>query len=82
MEKKSTWLTYSDKERKKVFKYADSYMDFLNNGKTERECVDYIINDIEKNGYVEFSALLKKKKNLSAGDKVYFCNMNKDIVRG
>ena len=80
MEKKSTWLTYSDKERKKVFKYADSYMDFLNNGKTERECVDYIINDIENNGYVEFSALLKKKKNLSAGDKVYFCNMNKAVI--
>lgn len=80
MERKSAWTLYSKAERKKVDAFAKAYMDFLNNGKTERECTDYIINEIEREGYQEFNGLMKKKKKLAKGDKVYFCGMNKTLL--
>lgn len=80
MEKKSAWTLYNKSELKKVDAYGKEYMNFLNGGKTERECTDYIINEIERNGYQEFQSLLKKKKKLAKNDKVYFCGMNKTLV--
>lgn len=80
MERKSAWTLYSKAERKKVDAYAKAYMDFLNKGKTERECTDYIINEIEREGYREFSSLMKRKKKLVKGDKIYFCGMNKTLL--
>ena len=55
-------------------------MDFLDNGKTERECVDTIVNQIEAAGYRELPELMKEGKKLSAGDKVYAVWMNKTVV--
>jgi len=52
------------------------YKNFLNNGKTERECVDQIIKSAEKKGYKEIS----KYKKLKPGDKVYITKMHKAIA--
>ncbi|MBQ1469647.1 MAG: hypothetical protein IIZ29_02185 [Schwartzia sp.] len=38
-EKKSVWLSYSDKEKKELEKLSSGYIDFLSNCKTERESV-------------------------------------------
>lgn len=51
MEKKNTWETYSHKQLKEAEAFAKEYMQFLDEGKTERECVDTIVNTIEKQGY-------------------------------
>ncbi len=80
MEKKNTWETYSHKQLKEVDAFAKEYMQFLDNGKTERECVDTIINDIEKKGYQELQKIIKKKGKLDKGDKVYAVCMNKAIA--
>ena len=48
MEKKNTWETYSSKQLKELEKINAQYRDFLDNGKTERECIDTIVNTIEK----------------------------------
>ena len=40
MEKKNTWETYSSKQLKELEKINTKYRDFLDNGKTERECID------------------------------------------
>ena len=37
MEQKNTWETYSEEQLEEVDSFAKEYMDFLNNGKTERE---------------------------------------------
>ena len=50
MEKKNVWETYDEKQLKELEDHAVEYMDFLNNGKTERECIDLIVNKIEKEG--------------------------------
>ena len=52
------------------------YKNFLNNGKTERECVAQIIKSAEKKGYKDIS----KFKKLKPGDKVYITKMNKAIA--
>lgn len=52
------------------------YKKFLDNGKTERECVQQIIEIAESKGYKDISNFGK----LNPGDKVYITKMNKAIA--
>ena len=52
------------------------YKNFLDNGKTERECVEQIVKMAQKNGYKDIS----KFKKLKPGDKVFITKMNKAIA--
>ena len=52
------------------------YKNFLNNGKTERECAEQIIALAEKNGYKDIS----EYQTLKQGDKVYIKKMNKAVA--
>lgn len=80
MEKKNIWENYSAKQMRELEKLNKEYRDFLDNGKTERECIDTIVNTIEAAGYRELGTLLKAGKALKKGDKVYSVWMNKSIV--
>ncbi len=80
MEQKNTWETYNAKQLKEVDAFVGEYMDFLDNGKTERECIDQIVNMLEDAGYRELESVAKDGKKLKAGDKVYSVWMNKSIV--
>lgn len=80
MEHKNTWETYNAKQLKEVDAFAREYMDFLDNGKTERECIDQIVNTIEEAGYQELETLVKSGAKLKTGDKVYSVWMNKSIA--
>lgn len=79
METKNVWEKYTAAECKKVDSFAKEYMSFLDKGKTERECVDNIVNIVEAEGYVELTKAIKAKKKLKAGDKIYAVNMNKNV---
>ncbi|MCR5317024.1 MAG: aminopeptidase [Treponema sp.] len=52
------------------------YKDFLAKGKTERECVAFLVKEAEKNGYKNIDSLEKVK----AGDKVYLTKFGKAIA--
>lgn len=80
MEKKNTWEIYSNKQLKELEAFADEYRSFLDEGKTERECVDLIVNMAEKAGYSELQEVMKEGKTLKEGDKVYAVCMNKSVV--
>ncbi len=80
MEKKNTWETYNSRQLKEVDAFADEYRAFLDQGKTERECIDYIVNTAEKAGYRELKELMKTGEKLKKGDKIYAVWMNKSIV--
>ncbi len=80
MERKVTWETYDAEQLEKLEKLNLEYRNFLDNGKTERECIDTIVNTIETEGYQELESLIKEGKKLAAGDKVYSVCMNKSIV--
>lgn len=55
---------------------VENYKIFLDNGKTERECVVQIIQKARENGYKDISEYAE----LKAGDKVYVQKMNKAIA--
>lgn len=80
MEKKNIWETFDAKHLKKLESLNQEYRDFLDNGKTERECIDTIVNTIEKEGYRELESVIKSGEELSTGDKVYSVWMNKSIA--
>lgn len=80
MEKKNVWEKYDAKALKKLEALNQEYREFLDNGKTERECIDTIVNTVEEAGYQELETLIKKGEKLKKGDKVYSVWMNKSIV--
>lgn len=80
MENKNLWETYDAKQLKELEKISGEYRKFLDNGKTERECIDTIVNLLEKEGYMELEKAVKEGVDLTAGDKVYSVWMNKSIA--
>ncbi len=63
-------------ETEKADEFCKGYMDFLQKGKTERECNSYIIEKAKANGFTEFDCT----KKYSAGDKVYYNNRSKAVI--
>ncbi len=80
METKNTWNSYDESELEKLEKFTKGYLRFLDEGKTERECVSVIVNRIEEEGYVELQKLIQKKTPIKAGDRIYSVCMNKAVV--
>lgn len=80
MERKNTWEIYDETQLKELEELCAGYREFLDNGKTERECIDSIVNAAEAAGYAELEALIKEGKALKKGDKVYSVQMNKSIA--
>lgn len=80
MERKNLWETYDAKQLKELEKICTEYRDFLDRGKTERECIDTIVNTLEKAGYTELQKAVAAGKKLKQGDKVYAVWMNKSIA--
>lgn len=80
MERKNTWEKYDAETVAKVDSFCDDYRKFLDDGKTERECIDAIVNTIEDAGYISMEQAVKNGKKLSEGDKVYSVWMNKSIA--
>ena len=80
MERKNTWELYEKKQLKELEKLNKEYRQFLDNGKTERECIDVIVNTIEAAGYRELEEMVRGGEALKEGDKVYSVCMNKSIA--
>jgi len=71
-ELKPAWDHYTDKAKKETLKFSDKYKEFLSGVKTEREAVEWIVANAEKNGFNNF---LKKR-----GKKFYKVNRDKSIA--
>lgn len=80
MENKNTWELFDERQLEEVEVLSKEYRDFLDNGKTERECVDTIVNMIEKEGYRELETLIKSGEKVKCGDRVYSVWMNKAVA--
>jgi len=80
MNRRNVWAAYSNKRIKEAYDFAEDYKQFLNISKTERECVDTIVNEAEEHGFVELARLIEDGRTLSAGDKVYAVWMNKTVI--
>ena len=80
METKNAWENYTVKQVKEAEAFAADYIDFISTCKTERECVDRIIEEAEKAGYKELNTLIKSGKKIVRGDKIYSVCMNKSVA--
>ena len=78
--RENAWNKYSKEDLIELEKLCDDYRDFLDNGKTERECVNITIDMAKKAGYTDINDLIKSGKKVEAGDKVYASFMGKSIV--
>ena len=56
--------------------YCETYKQYLDNGKTERECTDYTIQLAQAQGYVPY----QRGMSLKPGDKVYRVNRGKSVM--
>lgn len=80
MDRVSAWKKYKTNQLKEMESLCKNYKDFLNEGKTERECTKISIELAEDAGYRNIKEYMEKGKSLTAGDKIYAVNMNKSLV--
>ena len=61
MERKNAWLSYTEADEKEMEALVEAYKSFLDNGKTERECVDRTIEEARAKGYVSLEEKLARR---------------------
>lgn len=77
MERKNVWKSYTAEQLVELNKINDDYKNCLDEGKTERECVNLTVKRLEENGYQN---LKNVEGPLKAGDKVYAVCMDKMVA--
>lgn len=80
MKKENVWLSYSDEQKEELKKVCDLYKKCLDEGKTERECVEVTLKLAKEHGYQDLADITRENKGLKAGDKVYAVNMKKMVA--
>lgn len=76
---KNAWKNLKDGDMNALMSYSKEYMDFLDNGKTERRCVIEIIKKAKKQGYISLEEALENN-NIKSGSKIYASNKGKGVV--
>ena len=76
----NAWTTYSADDLRKLEDLSADYIVFLNNGKTERECVQRIVELAKGNGYRDLADVIAKGEKLTKGDRIYAVNMDKMVM--
>ena len=74
-EKKNVFETINKYEQENMYKYTDEYIKFLDFAKTEYKCVEFIVRELEENGFKNINEL----ETLTVGDKVYYINKERSL---
>lgn len=80
MKQENVWKTYSEEQMQEVEALAKRYRAFLDEGKTERECVSAAVKLARAQGYRSIEEVQQSGEKLKAGDKVYAVGMKKMIA--
>ena len=78
--KPSIFSKYTEEDKKALEELNKNYIDFMSVCKTERESVEFAIEQAEKFGYKNLREVIGNRQRLNAGDKVYYAFMNKSLV--
>lgn len=81
-ERKNVWKEISEDQVSVIHDFSEGYKDFLNQCKTERECVKYI-HDMclnRNNSFISLKSAYKNKQQLHPGDKLYFIENKKAVM--
>lgn len=73
--KECGWLKINEDEKQSIFNYCNSYIEFLNKCKTEREASNYIVDKLKNNGFIDINTV----ESVKTGDKLYMQNRNKSV---
>ncbi len=80
MERPNAWKNYDEKALCELEEVSKKYRAYLDNGKTERECVTETVAMAKEAGYVDLKDAIKTGTPLKPGDKVYVNCMGKAIM--
>lgn len=78
--RENVWKNYNEKEKEELEKLCADYMQFLSDCKTERECVEDIVQRAKLAGYKSLEEVMEQKERLKSGDKVYAVCMQKAVA--
>lgn len=76
----STWTDLSEAERTALFDYGDRYKNFLDKGKTERECTQEIVARAKEAGFIDLIDIINKGMMPLPGTKIVYNHRNKAAV--
>lgn len=80
MIRENAWNRYNEDDLSKLEALSADYIDFLSEGKTERECTDLLVEMAESKGYRNLDDVIKSGDTLKKGDKIYAVNMGKALM--
>ena len=80
MDRRNVWKTYTQAELKEMEDISVRYKRCLDEGKTERECVEVTERLAEEAGYRPLSSYVEAGSPLKEGDKIYATFMGKMIL--
>lgn len=80
MNEKNLWTTYNEEQCMELEQINKSYKEYLDSGKTERECVREAVKMAEEAGYRNLKDVIAAGEQLKKGDKVYSVCMEKTIA--
>lgn len=80
MKRENAWTGYKKEELQELEALCADYKKYLDQGKTERECVEETVRLAREKGYQSLQEVQASGKKLMPGDKVYNICMNKMIA--
>lgn len=80
MERENLWKMYSEEQLEELEQLNESYKRYLDNGKTERECIKEAVKIAKKVGYRDLNDVIAGRETLKSGDRVYAVCMDKTIA--
>lgn len=80
MQKNNMWTIYNEEACMNLERINKSYREYLDRGKTERECVREAVRLAEAAGFRDLKKIVEAEETLKAGDKVYAVCMEKSIA--
>ncbi len=80
MEHPNAWSTYTDEQLAELGSFADDYIAFISENKTERECVATAIELARAKGYRSLEEVIESGVQLRPGDGVYASMRGKSLI--
>ena len=80
MDRPNAWKGYTEQDLEELERFADGYIDFISQCKTERACCDRAVEMAKEAGYISLEQARDQGRTLVAGDRIYAVNRGKNVI--
>lgn len=80
MDRENVWKSYTKENVDELNKINNAYKKCLDEGKTERECVEVTVRMAKEAGYRDIKDIIDANESVKPGDKIYAVCMGKAIA--